>query len=349
MSQALDRDLDFSPRERGGYILPLLSRALPGTAALALSAVFGTWILYIRPADLPHAPFASRTLEAPAAAPETLALNPYGDLFDLRPFLGPAPVSLAKNFTFDLNLEQASPAPGAVAAQEPVAPAPAAGQFAENVPLPVPRPAGLEPQDSRGPLPAAGRRLAQQNVRSVPAPAPADNRSFFEKLFGPPAQQQPSGAVLAYAAPQDGAASAVRGLLSTPSAPQSRYDRWTAVYDVSAHTVYLPNGTKLEAHSGLGNRLDNPNYVHERMRGATPPNIYALQPREALFHGVQALRLIPIGGGELYGRTGLLAHTYMLGPNGDSNGCVSFRNYNAFLQAYQNGEIKRLAVVTRLN
>ena len=95
--------------------------------------------------------------------------------------------------------------------------------------------------------------------------------------------------------------------------------------------------------------LDDPRYVNERMRGATPPNVYELQPREQLFHGVQALRLIPVGGGDLYGRTGLLAHTYMLGPNGDSNGCVSFKNYNTFLQAFQNGEIKRLAVVARLN
>jgi len=50
----------------------------------------------------------------------------------------------------------------------------------------------------------------------------------------------------------------------------------------------------------------------------------------------------------IFGRTGLLAHTYMLGPNGDSNGCVSFKDYNAFLQAYRNGEVKRLAVVTRV-
>jgi hypothetical protein len=39
----------------------------------------------------------------------------------------------------------------------------------------------------------------------------------------------------------------------------------------------------------------------------------------------------------------------MLGPNVDSNGCVSFKNYNAFLQAFQNGEVIRLVVVTRLN
>ena len=30
-----------------------------------------------------------------------------------------------------------------------------------------------------------------------------------------------------------------------------------------------------------------------------------------------------------------------------SNGCVSFKDYNAFLQAYQNGEVKRLVVVAR--
>ncbi|MCL2385575.1 MAG: DUF2778 domain-containing protein, partial [Alphaproteobacteria bacterium] len=90
--------------------------------------------------------------------------------------------------------------------------------------------------------------------------------------------------------------------------------------------------------------LDDPRYVREPMRGPTPPNVYELQPREQLFHGVPALRLIPASG-NLYGRTGLLAHTYMLGPHGDSNGCVSFRDYSAFLQAYQNGQIKRLVVV----
>jgi Protein of unknown function (DUF2778) len=68
-----------------------------------------------------------------------------------------------------------------------------------------------------------------------------------------------------------------------------------------------------------------------------------------LFHGVAALRLTPVGGeGAIYGRAGLLAHTYMLGPNGDSNGCVSFRDYNAFLNAYRNQGVRRLAVVAHL-
>jgi Protein of unknown function (DUF2778) len=127
-----------------------------------------------------------------------------------------------------------------------------------------------------------------------------------------------------------------------------RYDRFTAVYDLTAHTVYLPDGTKLEAHSGLGDRLDDPHHVDEHDRGATPPHLYDLTLREEPFHGVQALRLNPVGGG-IFGRAGLLAHTYMLGPNGDSNGCVSFKNYDAFLQAYQSGQVKRLAVVAALN
>ena len=85
------------------------------------------------------------------------------------------------------------------------------------------------------------------------------------------------------------------------------------------------------------------------MRGATPPAVYELKLREKLFHGVQALRLSPIGNSQTLGRAGLLAHPFMLGPNGDSNGCVSIKDYDAFLQAYISGEIKRLAVVARLN
>ncbi len=47
-----------------------------------------------------------------------------------------------------------------------------------------------------------------------------------------------------------------------------------------------------------------------------------------------------------FNRVGLLAHPYMLGPSGDSNGCVSFKTYDVFLRASQNG-VKRLAVVAR--
>ncbi len=108
----------------------------------------------------------------------------------------------------------------------------------------------------------------------------------------------------------------------------------------------LPNGDKLEAHSGLGEIMDDPRHVNVRMRGATPPGTYALTEREQPFHGVRAIRLTPVGGPEaVYGRVGLLAHTFMLGPTGASNGCVSFRDYSRFLDSYLRGEIRQLVVV----
>ena len=79
--------------------------------------------------------------------------------------------------------------------------------------------------------------------------------------------------------------------------------------------------------------------------GPTPPNVYELALREEPFHGVRALRLTPVGAGNMFGREGILAHSYMLGPNGQSNGCVSFSDYEAFLNAFLRGDVHRLVVV----
>ena len=156
---------------------------------------------------------------------------------------------------------------------------------------------------------------------------PQDDRNPFQKLFS---------AFSAFASRTEG-----QGGLAGLG------DR-TALYDIEAHTVYLPSGERLEAHSGLGSRYDDPRYVSEKNRGATPPHLYDLELRRDLFHGVAALRLNPVGGGNMFGRAGILAHSYMLGPRGDSNGCVSFRDYPKFLRAFQNGEISRIAVVTHV-
>src|SRR5580700_6147522 len=134
--------------------------------------------------------------------------------------------------------------------------------------------------------------------------------------------------------------------LSQDSLPFS--DSHTAVYDIAAHTVYMPSGRRPEAHSGLGNLMDDPSHINAKGRGPTPPNVYDLTLREQLFHGVRALRLNPVDESKMFGRDGILAHTYMLGPNGQSNGCVSFSNYNAFLTAYLSGEVTRLVVVDHL-
>jgi Protein of unknown function (DUF2778) len=184
---------------------------------------------------------------------------------------------------------------------------------------------------------------AKAAVMSITGP----RQSMVEKLWG---KRETSGGLLAYASADASVTASIAPKEQNPmlggSAP---YERDTAVYDITAKTVYLPDGTKLEAHSGLGSNLDDPRSSRVRMRGVTPPHIYTLKLREALFHGVPALRLTPIGGEDaIYGRDGLLAHTFMLGPNGDSNGCVSFKDYYAFLDAYRNKGIRKLAVLARV-
>jgi len=170
--------------------------------------------------------------------------------------------------------------------------------------------------------PAAYRRVVGQLVPDTPLPKPRP-------------VNLPKKQLLIAEAPGD---------LVSPSDA----DGHTAIYDIAAHTVYLPNGEKLEAHSGFGSYLDDPRYVTEKDQGPTPPNVYDLALREEPFHGVRAIRLLPVGGGNMFGRDGMLAHTYMLGPNGQSNGCVSLRDYPRFLNAFMSGEINRVVVVEHL-
>jgi len=212
------------------------------------------------------------------------------------------------------------------------APAPAPTHVVASVPLPTPRPGDLAQLTTASiPTHAPHERVALASV----SPAP------FGQLFG----RRDTDLTMAYA-PTDGGVFNNGHSKSLGRGPTN--DSFTAVYDISARTVYMPDGTTLEAHSGLRDKLDDPRYVNVRMHGATPPATYDLTPRETPFHGVEALRMIPVGGEEaIYGRTGLLAHTYMLGPNGDSNGCVSFRDYAAFLHAFKQGKVKRLIVVAR--
>ncbi len=187
------------------------------------------------------------------------------------------------------------------------------------IPLPRPRPAGTD-------LPLQNSEIAKAGDRPL--------LQRLSDLFRP-------RVTLASLTPEDGITDNTSDLASLG------YDRLTAVYDISGRVVYLPNGARLEAHSGLGSTKDDPRHVSERGVGATPPAVYDLKLRERPFHGVRALRMTPIEGNTL-GRSGLLAHGYMLGLDGDSNGCVSIKDYDKFLSAFQNGEVKRLVVVPSL-
>lgn len=305
-----------------GYILYANLAADRADAVLTAPAVT---VITARPAE-PTAPVAPARpiarvkpgyLTAPTFSVALFDAAPSGAAsgFSLSPL--PAP----RTHTFQL---AAAPARHAPAPQQ---------QVAVSIPIPAPRPA-LAPQ------------VAELALPKVPAPSldalvhknAAVAANPFDTIFG----RRDTDQRLAYA-PADGGIfndgqSKTPGRLSGGDG--------TAVYDISARTVYMPDGSKLEAHSGLRDMLDDPRHVSVRMRGATPPHTYDLVMRESLFHGVQAIRLIPVGGeGAIFGRSGLLAHTYMLGPNGDSNGCVSFRDYDAFLHAFKSGRVKRLVVV----
>jgi Protein of unknown function (DUF2778) len=219
----------------------------------------------------------------------------------------------------------------------------APAQLALNVPPPV---VPAAPPRAAETKPSKLHDMAQRAKAAVLSIAANEKQSIVEKLWG----KEPSHSLLAYASAD---ASSITGSIGRDQNPtmggSAPYDRDTAVYDITAHTVYLPDGTRLEAHSGLGDNMDDPRSQRVRMRGVTPPHIYTLKPRESLFHGVAALRLTPIGGEDaIYGRDGLLAHTFMLGSSGASNGCVSFRDYNAFLNAYHNQGIRKLAVVAKV-
>lgn len=124
--------------------------------------------------------------------------------------------------------------------------------------------------------------------------------------------------------------------------------RGVAVYDISAGIVHMPNGEKLEAHSGRAHMRDNPKFVHVKNRGPTPPNVYNLRMRESRFHGIEAIRMTPVGDSKMYGRDGFLTHTYLLRKRGDSSGCVVFEDYNKFLNAFKRGHVKTLIVVPRM-
>lgn len=186
-------------------------------------------------------------------------------------------------------------------------------------PLPMARPDGIPRQVAvpAAPQPSEQRLAALPPQQPQVQPEPSEP-GILDKLFGDP----------------DRAAKAV--LASYPK---------TVLYDITRRAVYLPDGTKLEAHSGFGEWMDDPDSVHRKNVGVTPPNVYAVSFREKPFHGVRALRMKPVGEGKMYGRDGILAHSYLLGEAGASNGCVSIREYEKFLKAYEDGQFNQIIVL----
>jgi len=314
---------------RPNLVFPFVFAHLP----LHQRSAFGPVLVSLRPpgtppfveaegeeTPLPVLPSQSIGLiEIPLPAPRPLALRE-PDAFPPLPPLRPAALPPASG-----NDLAAAPAGEVPPAQQPqLAPVETTPQTPAAVPPP-------QAASSGPPISPALQKLATKQ---------AEDKSFFDRLFG---REQSKLTSLAYA-PETEDTTRQRVAVLT-----RRYDRYTAVYDITARVLYMPDGRRIEAHSGLGERLDDIRYVYERNHGPTPPHLYDLSQRAQPFHGITALRMTPVGKGEVYGRNGLLAHPFMMGPNGDSNGCVSIKDYAAFLQAYRTGEVKRIAVVASLD
>ncbi|MDR3466936.1 MAG: DUF2778 domain-containing protein [Xanthobacteraceae bacterium] len=334
-----------APRRNRAFALT--SAGLLGSCIAGLGAVFGAGMLYVHIAGMNDEASAGDPANVAVAArwPDVFAniydphRNDYDPLRDASVSLGAPPTTFAERLPDPVTFHADGTAVGAIEAPaKPQVEPTVTLAVVETVPLPRARPSEPHIIANRGP---SRPPLTTENVLAA---APPDQRNFLEKFFG---INKPAGTQLAYASPDGGLSDVSVANVATRAGSPER--NTTAIYDISAHTVYMPDGRRLEAHSGLGAALDDPNRVSERMHGATPPHVYALRLREALFHGVRALRLNPVGDGNVYGRSGLLAHTYMLGPNGDSNGCVSFKDYETFVRAYDRGEVTHLVVVPKLS
>lgn len=227
----------------------------------------------------------------------------------------------------------------------------------ENIPLPQDEPEKafkLVMAEAKPSAPNSDDESDQPEIVAVPLPS--SRPEGVARAPAKPVGELPPP-VLAYASPKaaadeddDDSSGGFFGKLFGGRSSKPQATAGTAIYDISAGTVYLPSGERLEAHSGIGYMRDNPKYVNQKMKGPTPPHTYALSMRESLFHGVQAIRMTPLGKPEkMFNRDGILAHTYMLRNRGDSNGCVVFKNYDKFLAAFKRGEIKRMIVVPKLN
>jgi hypothetical protein len=154
---------------------------------------------------------------------------------------------------------------------------------------------------------------------------------------------------LAYARPEipeDKPGSTLGRSLRSLFGGKTKAGNGVAVYDISAAKVYMPDGSVLEAHSGIGHMADNPRYTHVKMNGPTPPHTYNLRMREKRFHGVEAIRMLPVDGKNKFGRDGFLTHSYLLrGGREESHGCVAFADYKRFLTAFKQGKVKQIIVV----
>src|SRR3954468_9534268 len=247
-----------------------LPQNLIGGIALAGVAVACGWILYanLRPGRgegdfaptrvevLAPRPRASEVRPEPAVPPTSVvdaallySSQPVG--FAPKTFAQSAPLKSRLQFAAPTTLRAEIPLPQNAA---PLS-APAA-RLVQTAMLPKPRP----PELGTAHTPSLALQAMAQRDKALASAA--TDTSIFQRFFGKRPDAAPA---LAYAATDGGVFNDGQSITSGRSLVS---DGQTAIYDISARTVYMPDGTKLEAHSGLGDLLDDPRHVQVKKRGA---------------------------------------------------------------------------------
>ena len=293
------------PSSRRGIVW--FGRAVFAVAALAVTSAFAVWISDFDPADGIQNPQPKS--EAPGPSRSMIALDRArcairGSInYPSRPILR----SLRSTFAAEF---------GHIESQ-------LAGQLRE----------GQTDQPERtttsaeGAIPLPRSRPVEANLqaRNDPPPVQADNRTLFQKLADlvPPAKF-----TLASLTPGDGLFGSEKDLARSattisPPSTTSRRARFICRTVRSSRRIQAwgPDGRSGHVEQAKGRR-DAAEHLRSEAAGEAVPR------RCGAAHDA--------GRRERHARpTGLLVHSYMLGPNGDSNGCVSIKEYDKFLAAYR--------------
>lgn len=313
------------PVARLAVISATSARHAEGAAVVAVSTHAARFDAVVRKAAVSQATLAS--LFGPSSDTKLAQSN------------GPAPAQLAAlpaHAPAPTVLAYADPSPGGTA--DSALSALLTGPRDDQAEMPDEDTASLpvfEDTPSVGPVPQLRPRDAQPSEQAE-VPATSEERETSKPK------------TLAYARPDTPTEKKPksRSLLGDLFGGKARAGNGVAVYDISAAKVYMPDGSVLEAHSGIGKMADNPRYTHVKMNGPTPAHTYNLKMRESRFHGVEAIRMLPVDGKNKFGRDGFLTHSYLLrGGREESHGCVAFADYNRFLNAFKQGKVKQLIVV----
>ena len=243
----------------------LNSLAAGGAGAFAVAFVFSMWLTHDgAPADAALRP-EPRAL---AVASSLIAKSPIRNARARLASLKRARTSPSGGKTLPQNrLVQVRPSVSALRSTDPMLPrrprylsttvsaAKARGPKARSGP---PRPSRAQ----RPPHCAA--RAARLHVRRSRGPRRSEAPKAGFQLASASETSLSLGYASANSATGAGVTGSLKGVVPSDSDPLANVDTsHTAIYDITSHTVYLPNGRRLEAHSGLGGHMDDPRSVRK--------------------------------------------------------------------------------------